>query len=170
MSGRFWVCCYNLLYSSFCLCVSVCLFPYFVMSRLLSAVASVIYWVWFMSAIAFIDIFFSFLKTLWGGCAAQADLKEDLYTSAGAIGSAPLMTPPSTILEKHHIIALSSFSNLSFHQSKLPPHCRRLFVAKFFKLINLPKSVDKSIKKSNVKLMPIWHQKCGDSGLVKYVS
>lgn len=108
-----------------------------------------------MSAVAFIDMSFSVLKTLWGGRAAQADLEEDLYTSTGVTGPTSLMTPLSTIPQKGRVMALSSISKSSLYQSKLSPSRWRLFVAKSFKSINLPKSAEKLIGKSNVKFMPV---------------
>ncbi len=123
-----------------------------------------------LSAVAFIDMSFSALKTLWGGRAAQPDLEDDSYTSAGATVPTPLMTSPSTIPRKRRVTASSSSSESSPHQSKPPPTRRRLFIAESFKPINLPKSLGKSIGKSNVKSMPIRRRECGDLGLEKYVS
>lgn len=70
---------------------------------------------------AFIDMSFSALKLLWGGCAAQPDLDDDLYTSVGGTVPTSLMTPSSTILCKRYVTAFSSSSELSPHQSKPPP-------------------------------------------------
>ncbi len=122
-----------------------------------------------MFAVVFIDISLLALKTLWGGRAAQADLEDDLYTSAGGTISAPLITPPSTIPCKCCITAFFPSSESSSHRSKLPPTRRRLFVAESFKSINLPKSVEKLIRKFNVKSMPVWHRERGHLGLEKYV-
>ncbi len=124
----------------------------------------------FSFAVVFIDMSLSALKTLWGGRAAQPDLEDDSYTSAGGTVSAPLMTPPSTIPRKRRVTASSSFSKLSPHRSKPPPTRRRLFVAESFKPINSLKSVGKSIGKFNVKSMPVRRRERGHLGLEKYVS
>ncbi len=124
----------------------------------------------FLFAMVFIDMSLSALKTLWEGCAAQSDLKNNLYTSAGCTVSAPLMTPPSTIPRKRHVTASSSSSESSPHWSKPPFTRRRLFVAESFKPINLPKSVRKLIGKFNIKSIPIRRRERGHLGLEQYVS
>ncbi len=75
----------------------------------------------FSFAVVFIDMSLSALKTLWGGRAAQPDLKDDSYTSASGTVSAPLMTSPSTSPRKCCVTASSSSSESSPHRFKPPP-------------------------------------------------
>lgn len=79
------------------------------------------------------------------------------------------MTLLSTISYKRYVIAFSSFSESSLYRSKPSLTQRRLFVAKSFEPINLPKWVGKLIGKSNIKSMPVRHWECVDLGLEKYI-